>query len=151
MSHCNEVKTIKKNMQLAPVLFSILLFLSTRSSWETECNFSEDDWCHFVHFKLCFIFYVCGFKPRDTHVFLVVWDLTIQLSCHSLSPKNEPSDQITPADCKRCRLDCSVSLIWAYSFIWVKKEMRQLNFGLQLIWQSKTATTVWFVKHSIWK
>lgn len=47
----------------------------------------------------------------------------------------EPSIQITPADCKLCRLDCSVSLIWAYSFIWVKKKR----------WDSLTLAYSWSV------
>lgn len=62
---------------------------------------------------------------------------------HSLAPESELSDQIVPTDCSLCCLDCSVGLIWAYSFNWVKKrETRQLNFGFEFICQSERAPTV---------
>ena len=82
----------------------------------------------------------------DSHALVIAWEVTTLSSLTtSILTSNEwwAHGQITPTDCKLCRLDFSVCLIWAHCIKWVKKtETRQLNFGLDLMCHSEKATTV---------
>lgn len=76
--------------------------------------------------------YFISVNSRDSQRSQKCESQPFETTLHSLASKSELGDQIVPTDCKLCCLDCSVGLIWAYSFNWVKKKKRQDSLILPL-------------------